>query len=789
MQPPGHHRGLSAPVWGRRHGPVATIAAVDRVLQRALLALVAVVCLVSAWASGGSPALAIEIELTEQRVQRDVLALYDSRSERLVHETRIHQFAEMPLNHLGYRVIYHDVMKPLPPVSELEGVRGVLTWFLEPMQDDAAATLLAWLEGVTARGLKHVVLGEVAPGASEFQFERIARLHERLGLSLTGEYIDVTYKARVLNHDRDMVGFERPLDKVLPDFPVVSPLPGKVVAHLVVEADTRDGPARSAVVATSANGGFVASNFAIYFEPVSDRVLWVVNPFAFFRLALGAERMPIPDVTTLSGRRIYFSHIDGDGWNNLTEVEPYREQERLSAEVIAEQAIVPYPDLPVSVALIGGDMEPKLGGSSAGQAVARLLYALPQVEVASHTYSHPYNWSFFERYDRTAELEAVAKAQRPVQSVRERLVGALASLAGREATSARYNPFVAGTDDLPRTYLKEPFDLEMEIAGALAVAERFAPAGKRAKLYQWSGDTTPFEGALRATRRAGVRNINGGDSRLDRAFPSVAYVPPIGRLAGSERQIYAANSNENTYTNDWTGPYYGFFLLEETLRNTEAPRRLKPFNLYYHMYSGEKAAALAAVRHFLDRARTSEIIPVPASQYAAIADDFFATEIRKVDTLAWEVGSRGALQTVRFDDADALSLDLERSQGVLGAQRTNGALYVSLDASIETALVVLKDGGSGSDEISGRGLMLVDARWQVRDRRDEDCGMRVETQGFGRGDMTWKARPGRAFEVALERDARVLSREIVRADGDGLISLRLEPDASAPLTLKFTCHE
>ena len=69
--------------------------------------------------------------------------------------------------------------------------------------------------------------------------------------------------------------------------------------------------------------------------------------------------------------------------------------------------------------------------------------------------------------------------------------------------------------------------LRIEVLGALKFSEQFAPAGKRAKLYLWSGDTTPFAAALAATRAAGVRNMNGGDSRFDSEYPSVAYVPPL----------------------------------------------------------------------------------------------------------------------------------------------------------------------------------------------------------------------------------------------------------------------
>jgi len=45
------------------------------------------------------------------------------------------------------------------------------------------------------------------------------------------------------------------------------------------------------------------------------------------------ERLPVPDVTTLDGRRMYFSHIDGDGWNNISEIEGYRETQTTVADV------------------------------------------------------------------------------------------------------------------------------------------------------------------------------------------------------------------------------------------------------------------------------------------------------------------------------------------------------------------------------------------------------------------------------------------------------------------------
>ena len=55
--------------------------------------------------------------------------------------------------------------------------------------------------------------------------------------------------------------------------------------------------------------------------------------------------------------------------------------------------------------------------------------------------------------------------------------------------------------------------------------------------------------------------MNGGDLRFDSEYSSVAYVAPLARTVGREHQIYSVNSNENTYTNGWTGPVMDAFKL------------------------------------------------------------------------------------------------------------------------------------------------------------------------------------------------------------------------------------
>lgn len=735
-------------------------------------------------AMAAAPATALDVEFVTRPVKREILALYDSRHEGSASESRIHRMAEMPLNWMGFKVTYADVNGTLPAPETLTGYRGVITWFVEPLQDPGKT--LAWLDAVTSRGLRYACLAELAPPEPPSTEEAVGRVLSRLGLRPSDQFVSVTTKAKIATQDTAMVGFERPIDKALPEFRVMEAAAPTTKVHLSATVPGEETETTSVLIATGPGGGYAADAYTIYYDEVSNRVRWTLNPFAFFREAFGEERFPIPDVTTLSGRRMYFSHIDGDGWNNISEIEGYREAQASAADVILREVIAPYPDLPLSVGLIAGDALPKLGGMESAQVSARKIFALPQIEVATHTYTHPFAWKFFENYDRASEVAMIDKASRPPDSVMDRVRNFLYRIAGKAGLTSTGNTYIAGSADLPRGYLKEPFDLNKEIQGALKTSESFAPPGKAAAIYLWSGDAEPFEAAVAATRAAGVRNMNGGDTRFDNEFPSVFYVPPISRPVGRERQIYAANSNENTYTNYWHGPFFGQMMLKETLERTETPRRLKPFNLYYHMYSGEKPGSLAAIKMFVDMARNSPVIPVTASHYAAIADDFFAADIEQVDANTWSVAKRGNLQTVRFDAAEDIDVDLLRSNGVLGAKRLNGSLYVSLDSKVEPVTIfTTKRVTAASPRAS-----LVESRWQLSDLRlDETCGFKVGGQGYGSSQMTWYVKPGQSFDVTAARSGTLLETISATADGGGVLFVDLKSQALDPLELEFKCHD
>jgi hypothetical protein len=107
---------------------------------------------------------------------------------------------------------------------------------------------------------------------------------------------------------------------------------------------------------------------------------WLVNPFAFFRAAFGSGDQPIPDTTTASGNRLYFSMLENEGWTRSSKIEGFWEAPVMAGEVILRELIEPFHDLPATIEL--QDNEAAKFGRSGGQAhmILQRLLACPNVD-------------------------------------------------------------------------------------------------------------------------------------------------------------------------------------------------------------------------------------------------------------------------------------------------------------------------------------------------------------------------------------------------------------------------
>ena len=721
-------------------------------------------------------------------VKRRILAIYDSAFETAPDQTLVHLWAEMPLNHMGYIIDYQDAAKALPDPQSVTQYAAIVTWFTYDVT--RTADYLIWARRVADRRVPFIVFGQIGVPATPLNLASANQILRPMGIAYTSNFVEATNGTRILLSDASVIGFERKLENILPGYPVIKRLSPEAGVALEVQAPARERSVRSALVTAGPGGAFVPGAFALNVDPVIGRSQWIVDPFAVFERVLGPARFPIPDTATVSGRRLYFSHVDGDGWNDSVEMERYNNPPMLAAEVVERELIAPYPDLPVTVGLISADLDPAYGNGAKAAETARRLFALPQVEAASHSATVPLVWADYEFKSRADGEEPPDTAPR-AGSEASWLIGVTEALGIRKAVAQsglESEALQAASSGRSRVHVRDPFSLNSEIFAAADQTSAVAPAGKRARLYTWTGDAKPFGKAVEATRLAGLRNMNGGGARFDSNYPSISYVTPIARQAGSERQIYSVSAGDSSFADTANGSLGGFAKLSETFDATETPRRLKGAHLHYHIYAAKKQASLSAVKRHLDWARSARLAPVTASDYAAIADGFFTTRIDKTGPMQWSVTARDGLQTLRFDNADALSVNVAESQGVIGSTLYQGSLYVALDASVPEALIALQSAAEGIAISSATpSAQLEQASWKVRDLKRAGCGFSFTAQGFGAGQFEWKDLDPAAYHIAAASKDGPVWGATAAAGHEGRLLFEIPVYAVEPLTINVSC--
>lgn len=745
---------------------------------------------------------------------RVLLALYDSRDESTPRFTQVHRLLEMPANHLGFDIHYHNINAPLPELGP--DVRGVVIWLNRGTKVSDTETYISWLESVIKAGKKLIIIEsdgiDPAYRTSPKGLKRVNRLMKQLGLRDNDSWHTLTYQAKIISSDPQMVGFERELIAPLPPITDMAAVPPgrshlKIAPGGLVESN-------SDLVVTSPNGGYIAEGYAVLQDTHSGNgngngkeswlYQWYVNPFHFLDLALDAGDYPRPDATTLFGRRIFYSHIDGDGWNNVSEINGYRTKNVIAADVLRQEIIEQYPDFAFSVGIITSDLDTACHGVAASEEAARTMLRLANVEPSSHTHSHPLFWRFFQNY--TAEKEAPLLNKYPPRPALKSSPAATLLGDAQQREAWRDHPHSHGTHPpvqlgrneeseeeilskyyhTPRSYACTPFDLSQEIEGSIRTINALAPEGKKVRLLQWPGDTAPFEQALAHTREAGILNMNGGDSRFDNEYPSYAWVAPFGLKLGAERQIYSSNSNENTYTNLWTDRFFGFRYLISTVHNTESPVRVKPFNVYFHVYSAQKMASLNAVRENLDFARSQEVIPITASHYADIVGGFYSTRITPLGNGQWQVRGHSALSTVRFDRMSRKAVDFAASRGVIGQRYFQGSLYVALDPDAKEALIALKPQKNIGIYPQEAIPYLVESRWSIKNLKNSKNSLVFSAQGYGTGEMTWMMPQPGTYTLRCLRQGQSLYEGSASSDGTGLLRVALGCSGVEPVEIQVS---
>jgi polysaccharide biosynthesis protein PelA len=524
-------------------------------------------------------------------------------------------FGSMPLQYLGYVPEFVDV-RQLPAFPLAGRYAGVVLWLNRTPESTEARTLLTWLQRQVSDALPLVLL-------DEFEFLLNTPLARTLGLDSEG--VPRSLVPVEIEQQHEMVGYEtRPRPGVDGFFPLV---PANATPLLTL----RRGSQRQVAAALTSWGAYVLDPIVVLpGDSTGNR--WVINPFELFRHGLQQASMPVPDVSTESGRRMLLIHMDGDGWVSRSEMPG----NKLAGEVLLERVVRRYP-VPMTISIIEAEISPeglfpKL--SPLAEQAAREVFRAPHVAMASHSYSHPFFWGQLARGE-----------------------------TGQKPQNLRLPGYA--------------FSLEREIQGSVRYIEsRLAPPGKKVQMFLWTGDCIPGSDAVAMTYQAGLLNMNGGDTTATRSQPTLTRVEGLGLARGAHYQVFAPNQNENVYTNEWTGPYYGFDRVIETFEFTEKPRRLKPINLYFHTYLLTKRAGLQSFERILQYALGQEIAPVHAADYARKVLDFQNYVIARTPE-GWRIRGGGALRTLRVPETLGTP-DLARSRAVAGYRDGAEGRYLHL---------------------------------------------------------------------------------------------------------------
>ncbi len=599
-------------------------------------------------------------------IPRKVLLIYDSRHHPDLALSEVHRFVDFPLQHLGLVPQHWDIRRGLPPNAVSGRYAGIVVW-MAGLESPLDEVFHQWISRKILQQVKVVFFGTFG---FPYRNDLLQSFEIDIGTQSRGlERIQV----RSLD---PMIGVEFPPIADRRHFFPLRNRGGSSLLQLVQGKNTIQD-----AVGLSWWGGYALDPFPVLEMPEGQGNRWVFDPIRFFQRALQIEPLPIPETTTRFGRRLLLSHVDGDGFPSRVEFNHSLSDVEYAGEMLLDDILRRYT-IPTTVSIIEGEigkagLYPKL--SPRLEEVAKRIFALPHVEIASHSYSHPFAWQ--------------AAYNKDVKSPHLPILG-----------------YAFTQDELPR-----------EIRGSVDYIDQYlAPQNKSTKVFLWTGDCNPSERALKLVEGRGLVNMNGGDTTITKQNPSLTAVAPLGIQKGAYLQVYAPNQNENMYTNLWKGPFYGYQQVIETFQLTEFPRRFKPINIYYHTYSASKEASLAALHKVYDWALAQPVNPIYVSEYVRLVQDFSHMIITRFNG-GWKIGNLKSTTELRVSQAMGFP-DLQKSRGILGYADHGEERYIHVNPSQSPFLVMSVEPPTRPYLVSTNGIIQ---KW-----KRIGTGVEVELKGY-----------------------------------------------------------
>lgn len=556
--------------------------------------------------------------INSAHLPRKVLILYDGKvnspGARLASEAS--QALSMPINYLGYITILHNVRTPLPKnlsPDEYAGIVAYVPAFLIGREDE----IYKWYKEQMRKKIPIVILYGFGFSLDDDQKLKTFGLSAPLYFPKPRN-VKIVYKAPMMGYEANpVIGSEV--------FEAITLKKGTVL----LRAKDEDGIIFDAAGLTPWGGYYLTGN--VFLPNVGDYYRWSVNPFEFFKKALRFPDQPIPDLSSENGRRLMLVHIDGDGFANKGEW--YKGT--WVSEVMRKEFLERY-NVPTTVSIIQGEIAPnglypKL--SPTLEAIARRIFALPNVEIASHTYSHPYNWEDAENY----------KGKPP-------------------------NPFTI----LIPNYV---FNNRTEVVGSVEyIDQSLSPLGKKCRVFLWPGDGNASEQALSYVYQQGLANLNPG-SLITNFFNSKVQVPAMGLYQGPYFQVFAPTGND--YETIVLNPvFYSIIDIIDAFKLTDKPQRLKPIDIYFHFFTLDQLGGVKAMHKIFEYALSTPVMNIFVSDYFNKVQDFIGLSISKEQD-GWSFLTNDDLRELRIPQSMGYP-DLVGSTNVIGYSAYNKDFYLHL---------------------------------------------------------------------------------------------------------------
>ncbi|WP_320174881.1 DUF2194 domain-containing protein [Maridesulfovibrio sp.] len=666
-------------------------------------------------------------------VKRKVLVLYNGAEDRTAVDNNFIEGFAAPLNYLGFLYEVRDVsQRPLPSDKDMEEYRAVFTSFSADMMNNPNE-FLNWLIWQQKQGKKVIIAGNLG-AFSDFNNVLaepllIKKVFSNLGFSYQGNATNDDYRLEYKSVDQQNMNFERKLPLFPEKYIQIVPTTEDVSSWVSVALKGKSSTA-AAAVGLGPRGGFALDGYMRWQDPVNFQKQWYLNPFEFLRVSLDLKGMPALTPTTLNGKRVAFAHIDGDGFVGYTEVD----QNKVCGEIIMERIFERY-DFPNSASVIAGEINPDVKGSLDNIEMAKTLFELENVETSSHSYTHPFAWN--------------AKLRESKEYAEDFVVG-------------QYE--VAGYK----------FDAHYEIVGSCDyISENLAPVEKPCRVLFWSGMCEPTEEQVAIADKAGILNLNGGDTVFDARRNSYFGVSPLYRALGKRNQIYTGQANENILTNLWSGPYFGFRNIVDTMKRTGSPRRIMPIDIYYHFYSGEKFASLKALEDVYEWALSQDTARVYASSYIRMVNGCLAAKVEKISPDKFVFTNYADCLSVRLDGMEKVP-DLKKSTNVLGYDIQPEGVFVHLNpGSVRADLALTTD-----KKVNGSVPYLRNGSGWVRNFERTAKSVRFDFECFSKGKFELAGLiPNRKYKL-IRKDG---SPQELMTDGEGILSVK--DVASGPMEI------